>query len=283
VIDLDLQRLLANAEGKLSEVHPNLAEKGRELIKRAHAAGVNICITQGLRSIEYQNQLYAQGRTTKGQVVTQVKGGYSYHNYGLAIDFGVLKPDGSAVDWNTSTDLDHDGKKDWYEVGAIGESIGLEWGGSWTGGFVDIPHFQLTFGLSCAQLRAGNKPPAYVPSEPLYHIYQGDKLLCDCVDYGDAVEEAKKWANSYVCKISDGAWVWTNIPATAPEEPKSEDDEPMKLEKWAVDMLVSTLTDFKAKGYFSDEAWITKAKNGTLTTSELAFLNTILIKTAVSK
>ncbi|MCK6076944.1 peptidoglycan recognition protein family protein [Paenibacillus silvae] len=63
----------------------------------------------------------------------------------------------------------------------------------------------------------------------------------------------------------------------------SEDDEPMNLDKWAIDMLVKNLTDFKAKGFFTDEAWITKAKNGTLTASELAFLNTILIARAVKK
>jgi N-acetylmuramoyl-L-alanine amidase CwlA len=73
----------------------------------------------------------------------------------------------------------------------------------------------------------------------------------------------------------------TATEAPAPQTTVSEDDEPMKLDKWAVDMLVSTLTNFKAKGYFTDEAWITKAKNGTLTAAELAFLNTILIAKAV--
>lgn len=86
--------------------------------------------------------------------------------------------------------------------------------------------------------------------------------------------------------LNDVAAELKDCTATTQAPPKtevSEDDEPMKLDKWAVDMLVNSLTDFKAKGYFTDEAWITKAKNGTLTAAELAFLNTILIAKAVKK
>ncbi|ALA07186.1 putative N-acetlymuramoyl-L-alanine amidase CwlA [Brevibacillus phage SecTim467] len=71
---------------------------------------------------------------------------------------------------------------------------------------------------------------------------------------------------------------------TAGETPKSkvlEDDSSMKLNDWAFDMLVEALTEFKSEGYFTDDAWIAKAKNKTLTASELAFLNTIMLKKAV--
>jgi peptidoglycan L-alanyl-D-glutamate endopeptidase CwlK len=154
---MDLQTLLAKSEAKLSGVHPTLRAKAVELIKKAHAAGVNILITQGYRSIDEQNELYAQGRTKPGNIVTQVKGGYSYHNYGLAIDFAVYAKDGKTINWNVD--------KDWMKVGEIGESLGLEWGGRWTG-FKDYPHFQLTFGLSIADLRAGKKPPQPTPVAP---------------------------------------------------------------------------------------------------------------------
>lgn len=159
---MDLEELLAKAEAKLSKVHGKLAELGRQLITESFKNGVPIIITQGLRTIEEQNALYAQGRTTPGKIVTEVKGGYSYHNYGLAIDFAVLTPNGT-VEWSTAVDYDRDGQKDWYEVGRIGQSLGLEWGGAWNS-FVDMPHFQLTFGYSITNLRNGMKPPIYVPT-----------------------------------------------------------------------------------------------------------------------
>lgn len=146
---IGLKELIERAEKKLVGVHPLVATKARQLIERAYREGINVIITQGLRTVEEQNELYAQGRTKPGKIVTNAKGGYSYHNFGLAFDFAILKDDGS-VSWNV------DGK--WKRVGAIGKSLGLEWGGDWKD-FKDYPHFQYTFGLSLADLRAGKKPP----------------------------------------------------------------------------------------------------------------------------
>lgn len=90
-------------------------------------------------------------------IVTNARGGYSYHNYGLAIDFALLLPDGSSVSWDMSRDGDGDKVADWQEVVQEGKSLGFEWGGDWTS-FKDYPHFQFTFGLTLAALRAGQKP-----------------------------------------------------------------------------------------------------------------------------
>lgn len=145
---IGLKELLEKADKKLQGVHPVVATKARQLIERAYKEGINVIITQGLRTIEEQNALYAQGRTKPGKIVTNARGGYSYHNFGLAFDFAIMKDDGS-VSWNV------DGK--WRRVGAIGKSLGLEWGGDWKD-FKDYPHFQYTFGLSLADLRAGKRP-----------------------------------------------------------------------------------------------------------------------------
>lgn len=146
---LGLKDLLDKAEPKLQKLHPLLAAKARQLITAAFKEGINIIITQGYRSKEEQNALYAQGRTKPGKIVTNAKGGYSYHNYGLAFDFAVLNADGS-INWTV------DNK--WKRVGALGKSLGLEWGGNWKS-FRDYPHFQLTFGLSIQDLLAGKRPP----------------------------------------------------------------------------------------------------------------------------
>jgi len=42
-------------------------------------------------------------------------------------------------------------------------------------------------------------------------------------------------------------------------------------------MLVTALKDLHERGLFSDKTWIEKAEKGTLTVSELAWLNTIVL------
>lgn len=90
-------------------------------------------ITEETRTVERQNELYAIGRTTKGNIVTYAKvSSYSsHHQWGTAFDF-----------------CRNDGKDPFYDrdvffsrVDEIGKSIGLEWGGDWEK--ADKPHFQL--------------------------------------------------------------------------------------------------------------------------------------------
>jgi peptidoglycan LD-endopeptidase CwlK len=58
--------------------------------------------------------------------------------------------------WDTKVDVNDDQLFDYIQVGRLGESVGLEWGGNWK--YVDIPHFQKTFGLSINDLRSGKRP-----------------------------------------------------------------------------------------------------------------------------
>jgi peptidoglycan L-alanyl-D-glutamate endopeptidase CwlK len=139
---------------KLDGLHPQVREKAEALVKICAAAKIPIVVTQGLRTIAEQDALYAQGRTTKGPKVTNARGGTSYHNYGLAFDIAVKK-DGK-LSWEDKVDVDEDGVPDYVEVGEIGEQLGLEWGGRWA--HQDLPHFQLTFGLTIADLKAGKRP-----------------------------------------------------------------------------------------------------------------------------
>lgn len=92
-----------------------------------------------MRTFAEQDALYAQGRTAPGKIVTNAKGGQSYHNYGLAIDVVEIKS-GQAI-WNTN----------WSEISKIGIRNGFEWGGNFKG-FIDKPHFQMTLGYSIPEL-----------------------------------------------------------------------------------------------------------------------------------
>jgi len=139
---------------ELEGLHPTLVKKAERLIELCDSAGLRIKITQGYRSIEEQDRLYAQGRTAPGKIVTWARGGESYHNYGLAFDFALYNE--NKLHWDMKVDVNKNEIPDYCDVGELGESLGLEWGGRWKK--KDYPHFQLTFGLSIADLKAGKRP-----------------------------------------------------------------------------------------------------------------------------
>ena len=133
-------------EQRLARLHPILTIRAQCMIDLCAYAGIAILITQTLRTWEEQDKLHAKGRTDppigKKHIVTNAKGGQSYHNFGLAFDIVVLDSLGKA-NW----DADH---PSWTRAAEIGKSVGLEWGGDWRS-FKDIPHFQYTGGLTTAQ------------------------------------------------------------------------------------------------------------------------------------
>lgn len=106
--------------------------------------GIQIKVIQGTRSYAEQDKLYAQGRTVKGSKVTNARGGYSNHNFGVAVDFGLFK-NGKYLEADTEyVNL----------VKTCGIPEGCEWGGNWKSIF-DAPHFQLAkYGSSTSKLRS---------------------------------------------------------------------------------------------------------------------------------
>ncbi|MDL5143945.1 M15 family metallopeptidase [Bacillus atrophaeus] len=122
-------------------LHPIVKHNTEILKAAAEKKGISIVITEGFRSIEEQNELYKQGRSKKGNIVTYAKGGESYHNYGLAIDFALQQKNGSLL-WDIEYDGNRNGTSDWLEVVAIAKKLGFEWGGDWKR-FKDYPHLQM--------------------------------------------------------------------------------------------------------------------------------------------
>lgn len=143
---------------RIELAHPALREELRKIYAEICTAltGRALCrFAYTLRTFAEQDALFAQGRTKPGKVVTNAKGGQSYHNYGLAVDIVLLvdrDKNGSfeAASWETNVDFDGDGKHDWREVVDIFKRYGWEWGGDWK--FSDKPHFQKTLGQSVQQL-----------------------------------------------------------------------------------------------------------------------------------
>jgi peptidoglycan LD-endopeptidase CwlK len=139
-----------------TELHPIVKERSDQLVQQAAKKGIVVLITDGFRSVDEQNTIYEQGRTTEGNIVSNAKGGESYHNYGLAIDFALETPSGDVI-WDRQYDRNENGKSDWSEVVKIAKSLGFEWGGDWKD-FKDYPHFQMDFGLTIADLQNGQRP-----------------------------------------------------------------------------------------------------------------------------
>lgn len=141
------------SEERIKKLHPKIREEVLSLLEKAEIIidpSLKIRVVQGLRTIEEQNALYAQGRTTPGPIVTKAKGGSSFHNYGLAIDICWLveQPDGT---------YKYDNIKSWNfgpnykKVVQIFKDAGYVWGGDWKS-IKDTPHFEKGFGLSWREL-----------------------------------------------------------------------------------------------------------------------------------
>lgn len=126
------------SEAKLGEVHPSLAEKIHQMETILSQENIVFRVTQGLRSWTQQADLYAQGRTNPGPIITNAPPGHSWHNFGMAVD---LVPDdptlaGFQADWNIEHPV-------WKRLLAVGTSVGLVEGAGFRT-FPDNPHFQLT-------------------------------------------------------------------------------------------------------------------------------------------
>jgi hypothetical protein len=129
----------AGSEAKLQNVFPPLADCVRRMATMLEQEGIVIRVVQGLRSWAEQDALYAQGRTAPGNIVTNCRGGQSYHNFGLAVDCAPSKKGPGQPfdpDWNEQNPA-------WQRLIAVGQSVGLDSGATWRT-FKDMPHFQRT-------------------------------------------------------------------------------------------------------------------------------------------
>ncbi|MFO1519207.1 MAG: M15 family metallopeptidase [bacterium] len=113
---------------KSGKLHPELVRRVERLIENAQRNGLNVYVSEGFRSEEQQMKLLHSGRG-----VTRAKPGYSFHNYGLAVDV-VFQDKKGRPSWRE--------EHDWKKLGQLGKEVGLEWGGDWKS-LRDRPHFQL--------------------------------------------------------------------------------------------------------------------------------------------
>lgn len=125
------KRSLENLEG----VHQDLVA----VVKRAITiTPVDFVVIAGLRTPAEQAELYAQGRTKPGPIVTWTLN--SRHIGGFAVDLAAYV--GGAISWE---------ERHYAPIGAamkraaIDLTVPIEWGGDWRR--KDLPHFELDRGV----------------------------------------------------------------------------------------------------------------------------------------
>lgn len=135
------KRSLDNLKG----VHPNMVKVLSVAIK---STPIDFTITEGVRTVARQQQLYAQGRTTKGIIVTNLDGVKKKSNhqpkqdgYGHAVD---LYPFYNGSVQVQDKDVIPKLKDIAVHIKKIAEELGIPitWGGDWKDPY-DPPHFEL--------------------------------------------------------------------------------------------------------------------------------------------
>ena len=132
---------------KLDDLIPQAKERVERFIALCQEQDIDLLVTSTFRDNESQGELYEQGRTKPGKIVTNAKAGESWHNYRCAVD--VVPLVNGKPNWDGSDPI-------WETIGELGEKAGLEWAGRWRT-FKELAHFQYTGGLTLADLKAGKE------------------------------------------------------------------------------------------------------------------------------
>ena len=119
------------SEGNIATLLADVQPYARALIHAAAAQDIAIKVISGTRTYEQQDALFEQGRSKPGPRVTNARGGYSNHNFGIAFDIGIFDS-GRYLEESPLYKV----------VGSIGKSLGLAWGGDWKA-LLDEPHYEL--------------------------------------------------------------------------------------------------------------------------------------------
>lgn len=127
-------------------LHPNVKNAALAVENTLKGEGIPLRIFEAFRFPQRQADLYAQGLTKPGHIVTYAQPWYSYHQYGLAVDFVLLM--NGQWSWDDSTSE----KKQWWKrMHALGRENGL------TPLDFETPHLQIS-GTSSNTLIHGHYP-----------------------------------------------------------------------------------------------------------------------------
>lgn len=153
----------------LLDVCPELYRKWELFDQKMQEVGISYIITSTARKITEQMALYTQGRmpledinkfrkaacmpyltetynkvvtwTLQSKHVTNLYDTDMYNDQSRAFDIALKDKEGK-VHWDVKISVNDNEIPDYEEVGKIGESVGLKWGGRFQ--TPDYPHFELS-------------------------------------------------------------------------------------------------------------------------------------------
>lgn len=117
---------------RLNTSHPELVRRIMNLNGALEAENIVIEIDTALRTAAQQDELYAEGRTIPGKIVTHAQGYQSNHVIGCAVDVAPNDSVTHRPDWNAA-------HPSWQRIVALAPTFGLRDGKSWH----DLPHLEL--------------------------------------------------------------------------------------------------------------------------------------------
>ena len=110
----------------------------------AATLGCDYVAISGTRTWDEQAELY---RKYKAGGPKAAPPGYSWHNYGTAIDCGVFRESRDGPRY-CDAEMPSLAMKVHAACSTIADAFGLEWGGDWKGKSCDPPHYQINMGRS---------------------------------------------------------------------------------------------------------------------------------------
>jgi peptidoglycan LD-endopeptidase CwlK len=120
-------------------------------LEEAHKQGLMAYPFETYRFPERQTHLYAQGRTAPGKIITNAKAGFSWHQYGVAVDLVFDKdPSTRAIEWTWEGGYADEHGDNYDKLAKIVKSYGLEWLGDLN---IERAHFEKKFGFSIQQAK----------------------------------------------------------------------------------------------------------------------------------
>ena len=117
--------LSASSQAKLKGVHPDLV---RVILRAARDGAPRFVVTEGLRTVARQRQLFAAKATRTMK---------SRHIHGFAVDIAPVVGGKASYDWPAYYPLARA-----IKAAAKAEKVPLRWGGDWVS-FKDGPHWEL--------------------------------------------------------------------------------------------------------------------------------------------
>ena len=174
-------------------LRPDVEANCRKWLERCKAAGRNVLVTNTVRDKEYQESLYAQGRTKPGSIVTNGKvPTFHADTAGLAFDF-----------CKNVKGHEYDDTAFFRKAAAIAKEMGFSWGGDWKS-FKDMPHIQWdNHGeWTSSMILAGKLPP----DMPLWGAESEDKEENEVKRY-NTVQECPGWAQATIQKLVDKSYL----------------------------------------------------------------------------